>query len=68
MALRALRKVMVAFATFDSVAACRACATQSPPSPQPGTAPPQGGADERTIEGASGEHASRADGSPDAQP
>jgi hypothetical protein len=60
--------VMVAFATFDSVAACRACATQSPPTPQPGTAPAEGGADERTLEGASSEHASRADVSPDAKP
>jgi hypothetical protein len=68
MALRALRKVMVAFATFDSVAACRACATQSPTSRQPGTAPPQGGMDERTIEGASSEDAFRADVSPDAKP
>lgn len=68
MALRALRKVMIAFATFDSVAACRACATQSPPSPQPEALPPQNGTDERTTEGASSEHASRADVSPEAKP
>lgn len=68
MALRALRKAMVAFATFDSVAACRACATQSPPSPEPEAALPLGGADERTIEGANSEHAPRAGVSPDAKP
>jgi|SRR5215472_612218 len=28
MPLRALRKALIAFATFDSVAACRACATE----------------------------------------
>jgi hypothetical protein len=66
MALRALRKAMVAFATFDAVAACRACATHSLSSPQPEAAP-QGGTDERTIEGASSEQPSRADVSPDAK-
>jgi hypothetical protein len=68
MALRALRKAMIAFATFDSVAACRACATQSPPSLQPEAAPPQGASDEPTTEGASSEHASRSDANPDAKP
>lgn len=67
MALRALRKAMIAFATFDSVAACRACATQSPSSPQPEAVPPQGGT-ERTTERASSEQPSRADVSPDAKP
>jgi hypothetical protein len=66
MALRALRKAMVAFATFDSVAACRACATQNPPL-QPEALPPQGATDERTVEGANSEPATRADVSPDAK-
>lgn len=30
MPLRALRKALNAFAAFDSVAACRACATEAP--------------------------------------
>lgn len=66
MALRALRKAMIAFATFDSVAACRACATQSPSSPQP-EAVPQGGT-ERTTEGVSSEQRPAPDVSPDAKP
>jgi hypothetical protein len=55
MALRALRKAMIAFATFDSVAACRACATQGAtqnvPSSEPQAAPPEPAA----AEGSSGE-------------
>jgi hypothetical protein len=65
MSLRALRKAMVAFATFDSVTACRACAMQNSPSRQSEAAPPEAGAHEQTAEGASREHASRADATPE---
>jgi hypothetical protein len=60
MPLRALRKSIVAFAAFDSVAACRACATQNAALRQPEAAPPpERGADEQAAEGARSEHPSR---------
>jgi hypothetical protein len=59
MPLRALRKAMVAFAAFDSVAACQACATQNARSRQPDAAPLERGADEQTPKSASGEHPAR---------
>ncbi len=65
MPLRALRKAMVAFATFDSVAACRACTMQNSPSRQSEAALPEAGADEPAAEGASRKHASRADATPE---
>lgn len=61
MPLRALRKVMVAFATFDSVAACRACATQHAASRQAETAPSEQGADEQMVESATTEQPSSSD-------
>jgi hypothetical protein len=71
MPLRALRKAMVAFATFDSVAACRACATQSAtrdvPSRESKAAPSEAGTNQQAAEAASSERASRADDSPDAK-
>jgi hypothetical protein len=65
MPFRALRKALVAFATFDSVAACRACAMQNSHWRQPEAAPPEAGAHEQTAEGASREHVSRADATPE---
>jgi hypothetical protein len=66
MPLRALRKAMVAFATFDSVAACRACVTQNAPS-EPQSVPAEPGANQQTGESASSEHASPADVSREAK-
>ncbi len=65
MPLRALRKAVVAFATFDSVAACRACAMQNSPSRQSEAAPPEAGAAEPAAEAASREHGSPADAAPE---
>jgi hypothetical protein len=58
---RMLRKTMLAFATFDSVAACRACATQDPGATQPPAAPLERGAVGQTAEAPSGEDGSHAD-------
>jgi hypothetical protein len=65
MAARALRKVMVAFAAFDSVAACRPCATQNASGEQPENAPDDDAANRRANT-ASPTYTSPADASPEA--
>jgi hypothetical protein len=48
---------MVAFAAFESVAACRACATPNSAATQPDAALPECGGEQQTAEGASSDRA-----------
>jgi hypothetical protein len=67
MPLRMLRKVMVAFATFDSVAACRACAAQNAPAHQREAPPLEHDANEQSAEVAISEAGTRPDAAPEAR-
>ena len=61
MPLRALRKALIAFATFDSVAACRACAAEARSSDASVVAPGGRGAEIKAAEKPDSENGSRPD-------
>ncbi|GEM_PF-6210747 len=64
MQLRALRNALIAFAAFDSVAACRACATETG-NPDTTVITPARQSAEMTAEKRGGEKEPRADGASD---
>ena len=61
MPLRALRKALIAFAAFDSVAACRACAAEGR------VAPDRRDAETTAAEKPGSENGSRSDAASDAR-
>jgi hypothetical protein len=67
MPLRALRKALIAFATFDSVAACRACSAEARSSDASVVAPGRQDADTKTAETPGSENGSRSNAAFDAR-
>lgn len=61
MPLRALRKALVAFAAFDSVAACRACAAEAGAGDATGNAPDRQSAEMKAAEKLDSENEPHAD-------
>ena len=66
MPLHPLRKALIAFATFDSVAACRACATEARASDAPVIAPGRQNAETQAAEKRGSEDGFRPDVASDA--
>src|SRR5690242_7637626 len=67
MPLRALRKALIAFATFDSVTACRACAAEARAADRISSAPGRQDAQTKAAETPGSENRSRSNAALDAR-